>query len=125
MVRSTDRGCSSQFLPVSGGDFPAFFPVKMITVRAVSWLALAAVAHALQPLARSPAPRATTCKCYPGDSCWPTDAQWSALNQTVGGRLVKAIPPGAVCYESFQGTPTEDAAKCAAVAAQWTNSSWT
>ncbi|GAB1319633.1 hypothetical protein MFIFM68171_09843 [Madurella fahalii] len=65
------------------------------------------------------------CKCYPGDSCWPTGGEWAALNRTVGGRLVRAIPPGAACYDSFEGIPTRDPAKCAEVASQWSNATWT
>ena len=67
----------------------------------------------------------TRCKCYPGDPCWPSNAEWAALNRTVSGRLVRAIPPGAVCYDSFEGIPTKDPAKCAQVASQWANASWT
>ncbi|KAJ5361026.1 hypothetical protein N7541_001870 [Penicillium brevicompactum] len=36
----------------------------------------------------------------PFDSCWPSAAEWSSLNETVSGRLMKTIPPGSVCYES-------------------------
>ncbi|KAK0617535.1 isoamyl alcohol oxidase, partial [Immersiella caudata] len=64
------------------------------------------------------------CKCSPVDPCWPSNQKWSSLNQTVGGRLQRVIPPGAVCYDSFNGIPTADPAKCAAVASQWTNSTW-
>ncbi|KAK4224033.1 6-hydroxy-D-nicotine oxidase [Podospora fimiseda] len=66
-----------------------------------------------------------TCKCYPGDTCWPSNNEWAALNITVGGRLVRAIPPGAVCYDTFEGIPTRDDAKCAQVSSQWTNATWT
>lgn len=65
------------------------------------------------------------CKCYPGDPCWPTGGEWAALNRTVGGRLVRAIPPGAACYDSFEGIPTRDPAKCAEVSSQWSNATWT
>lgn len=40
------------------------------------------------------------CKCYPGDECWPKEAQWAAFNQTVGGNLQVNVPPGAVCYDT-------------------------
>lgn len=92
-------------------------------------LATAAGASALElePLAqptKPPGPKGS-CRCFPGELCWPSVSDWNSLNKTVGGRLVRAIPPGAVCYDSFEGTPTRDDAKCAEVAAQWTNSSWT
>ncbi|KAK3381106.1 FAD binding domain-containing protein [Podospora didyma] len=100
-------------------------------VNTESWLVVAAAARSVahqhwllegrEAQDRAPA----RCKCYPGDSCWPSNNEWASLNRTVGGRLVRAIPPGAVCYDSFEGTPTKDATQCAVVASQWTNASWT
>ncbi|KAK3356456.1 FAD binding domain-containing protein [Lasiosphaeria hispida] len=97
----------------------------------IVWLAtvVAINASAYQPLVEVREPLSSTappkCKCYPGDSCWPSTAGWAALNRTVGGRLIRATPPGAVCYDSFEGVPTKNAIKCAEVALQWTNASWT
>jgi len=87
---------------------------------------LALPSLAFQPLLQSRAPpsKPDQCKCHPGDACWPTPSQWSSLNQTVSGRLVLAIPPGAACYLSFNGLPTFDAAKCAETAANWFNPNW-
>jgi hypothetical protein len=59
------------------------------------------------------------CKCYEGDECFPDQAKWDALNDAVGGRLEKVIPPAAPCYEEFEGIPTFDEAKCAEVTAGW------
>lgn len=63
------------------------------------------------------------CKCYPGDDCWPSAAQWQALNTTVDGNLHVNIPPGAPCYNTFQGplgdVQTYDAAECMRVFANW------
>ncbi len=96
------------------------------------WLAVATAASgvvasyedSLLPLALRGAPPPKPCRCYPGDSCWPSNNDWTSLNRTVGGRLVRAIPPGAVCYDTFEGIPTKNPTKCAEVASQWTNSSW-
>lgn len=71
------------------------------------------------------------CKCYLGDSCWPSPKQWAALNASVDGNLLVDIPPGAVCHTTFQGPlgtiPTYNAAACANVSTltefyseQWT-----
>ncbi|KAK4159965.1 6-hydroxy-D-nicotine oxidase [Cladorrhinum sp. PSN259] len=104
---------------------------KMHESRAWLITAIAASGLAFQPLVGRQLELAggqgpgTRCKCYPGDRCWPSNNEWAALNRTVGGRLVSAIPPGAVCYDSFEGIPTRDPAKCAQVASQWTNASWT
>ena len=38
------------------------------------------------------------CKAHPGSSTWPTQAEWSALNHTLAGRLLKPLPLAAVCH---------------------------
>jgi len=48
------------------------------------------------------------CKCAPGDDCWPNKGQWQKLNNTVDGNLQVNVPPGAPCYNTFQG-PLGDA----------------
>ncbi|KAJ6113991.1 FAD-binding type 2 [Penicillium sp. IBT 18751x] len=58
---------------------------------------------------------AEQCHCLPGDRCWPSTAAWSALNSTVGGRLVATVPIGTPCH-----APTYDAAACAALKSDWT-----
>ena len=70
-----------------------------------------------------------TCKCYPGDSCWPSASTWSRFNNTVGGNLQLAIPPGASCYNKVTGAggpeiSTYDGAKCAEVQNNWTKEQW-
>ena len=73
-------------------------------------------------LPRYVAPRqGQECKCYEGDACWPAEDEWDALNKTVGGSLVKVIPPGAPCYEEFEGIPTYDEGKCEEVTEGWTS----
>lgn len=59
---------------------------------------------------------AEDCHCLPEDSCWPSASKWDQLNSTVGGRLVKVVPIGAVCHD-----PTYDEAKCTALKASWDN----
>lgn len=62
------------------------------------WFCLAtfsAVAHAAAPY------------CLPGDACFPSKHALAALNATVGGRLIKSMPYGVVCYRD-----TYDADKC-------------
>lgn len=39
-----------------------------------------------------------TYDCKPGQSCWPTEEEWNALNETVNGALFKTIPFAAPCY---------------------------
>jgi len=56
-----------------------------------------------------------SCRCLPGDDCWPSTSSWDALNTTVGGKLVATVPIGSVCHD-----PTYDEAACAALRASWT-----
>ncbi|KAK8072113.1 FAD binding domain-containingprotein [Apiospora saccharicola] len=58
-----------------------------------------------------------SCKCFPGDTCWPSEASWAALNDTVGGRLVATVPWGSPCHD-----PTYDEQACASLRNQWLDS---
>ncbi|KAI0888068.1 FAD-binding domain-containing protein [Annulohypoxylon maeteangense] len=39
------------------------------------------------------------CREYPGSSNWPLEEEWLLLNQSLGGALIKGVPPAAVCYD--------------------------
>jgi hypothetical protein len=65
-----------------------------------------------------------SCKCIPGDQCWPDTAKWAALNETVGGALLKVVPPSAVCHNTFDGQATYNAADCQDVTNNWGNETW-
>jgi hypothetical protein len=78
------------------------------------FLVLASVS--LLPLAvATAATKDKTCKCFPGDACWPSEQEWNAFNATVGGRLIKTIPLGSPCHD-----PNYDEALCEELASQWT-----
>ncbi|KAI6390015.1 hypothetical protein MCOR20_011611, partial [Pyricularia oryzae] len=47
-----------------------------------------------------PIPQQPSCKSYPGEPTWPSEADWSRLNTTLNGRLLKPQPLGAVCAPS-------------------------
>ncbi|PVH95572.1 FAD-binding domain-containing protein [Periconia macrospinosa] len=40
------------------------------------------------------------CRCFIGDSCWPTESEWKSFNATIGGRLLQTTPIAASCHES-------------------------
>ncbi|GAQ36791.1 hypothetical protein AtubIFM55763_011218 [Aspergillus tubingensis] len=85
-------------------------------VRSLHWLATSA-GLALLPFSQAiPAQvqGSSTCRYLPGDSEWPSAADWHQLNTTVGGRLSATVPLGAPCHE-----PHYDAAQCAYLAAEW------
>ncbi|KAI5857483.1 FAD-binding domain-containing protein [Durotheca rogersii] len=69
------------------------------------------------------------CKCYLGDDCWPNDSSWTELNSTIDGNLQVNIPPGASCYNTFQGplgsVPTYNAASCLNATTRFYDESWT
>jgi hypothetical protein len=65
------------------------------------------------------------CKCYPGDTCYPSSTEWAKLNATVDGNLLAALPPTAPCYNSVDGIPTYNATACADVEANFHNEQWT
>ncbi|KAI0503130.1 FAD binding domain-containing protein [Xylaria bambusicola] len=45
------------------------------------------------------------CKVYPGTATWPNEAEWTRLNSTLDGALLKPIPAAAACYSGpFQNT---------------------
>ena len=72
---------------------------------------------AMSPLtAASSIPPTTQCKATPSSSAWPSHAQWSTLNQTLGGSLMTPRPPAAVCHHD---QPEYDPKKCAVVQQEW------
>ncbi|KAJ6443956.1 berberine protein [Purpureocillium lavendulum] len=58
-----------------------------------------------------------TYDCSPGKACWPTSAQWNALNATLGGRLHQTVPLAAPCFPSH---PAYNVDKCNKVASNYT-----
>lgn len=54
------------------------------------------------------------CRCIPGDSCWPSPAEWDSLNKTVHGRLISTVPVSQVCH-----FPNYDEASCNALKTSW------
>jgi hypothetical protein len=51
---------------------------------------------------------APECRAFPGDASWPLDSEWTSLNQSLNGVLIKPAPAGSVCYPG----PSYDAAQC-------------
>lgn len=61
------------------------------------------------------------CKYMPGDAEWPSDADWTLLDQLVGGTLIKGVPAAAVCYSDWA---EYDEDKCAEVTENWSDGMW-
>lgn len=56
----------------------------------------------------------SSCRCFPGDKCWPSAEEWGALNATVSGRLIASVPIGTPCH-----VPNYDEAKCKFIQDNW------
>ncbi|EAQ88599.1 hypothetical protein CHGG_05218 [Chaetomium globosum CBS 148.51] len=59
------------------------------------------------------------CKTYPGDWKYPSRLTWGVFNLLTGGALIETVPIGAVCYPN---SGVYDAAKCADILENWTQS---
>jgi len=59
------------------------------------------------------------CVCQPGSTCWPSSDDWDSFNTSVGGSLAAVYPVATPCHN-----PSFDAAECAQVMMQYTNSTW-
>ncbi|KAK8050432.1 FAD binding domain-containing protein [Apiospora phragmitis] len=49
------------------------------------------------------------CRVFPGDGLWPPTEEWTRLNRTLDGALLRPTPAGAVCYPEQRAY---DAARC-------------
>ncbi|KAG8526053.1 uncharacterized protein KY384_000815 [Bacidia gigantensis] len=56
------------------------------------------------------------CKNKPGSAGWPSPEQWTSLNSTLQGKLLKALPPGGVCH---QDQPNYNEGACKATLGAW------
>ena len=66
----------------------------------------------------SGAPTSTHAKCkeVPSSPDWPSSDAWAALNSTLGGNLLAALPPAIVCDRSREQYSAQD---CASVNKNW------
>lgn len=64
---------------------------------------------------------APLCKSTSHDASWPSTSDWSSLNKTIGGFLLRTVPKASSCYA---GNPFGSTVSCATVNDKWTNSTW-
>lgn len=86
--------------------------IKMMFNYLIQFLGLTAISYANSK---------PNCKAVPNTPSWPSDKAWSHLNHTLGGRLLKPSPPGAVCHPT---QPTFNPLTCPAVQAGWLTTAW-
>jgi len=41
------------------------------------------------------------CKSFPGYKGWPSSERWNAFNVSLGGALLRSVPPAASCYDGM------------------------
>ena len=83
-------------LPVlcAGGAIAANFPFETIQLTDADVLN-----HTEIQFGNASLPRPNVaCRSYPGDASWPSSSTWDSFNKTLGGALIKPLPPGAPCY---------------------------
>ncbi|OGM44768.1 FAD binding domain protein [Aspergillus bombycis] len=78
------------------------------TLKLGAVLGLVAIAPAIE------ASDSSSCRCFPGDDCWPSVSTWDAFNQSVDGRLVATVPLAAPCH-----APNYDEEKCEVLKDGW------
>ncbi|PYI10717.1 FAD-binding domain-containing protein [Aspergillus sclerotiicarbonarius CBS 121057] len=76
-----------------------------------SLLALSALGNAVVPIYTT----STTCRCFPGEPCWPSLADWASFNESLDGRLIPTVPLGKPCHAPFYR-----AGVCDYLREQWT-----
>ncbi|KAI1107966.1 FAD binding domain protein [Jackrogersella minutella] len=92
-----------------------------IPSRIVAWTASAAILGAIWLAASQSSLNLLSqpqCRCFPGDPCWPSPAEWESFNRTVGGQLIATVPVASPCHDDFPGV-SYDADKCAEIQVNW------
>ncbi|TVY34363.1 FAD-linked oxidoreductase [Lachnellula occidentalis] len=88
-------------------------------LRIVAWASIAVLLGAVWfSTSQSSPTHPPQCRCFPGDTCWPSTTEWNLLNSTVGGRLIATVPIASPCHDTFPGVEF-DADKCAVIQANW------
>ncbi|KAL4936698.1 hypothetical protein BDV06DRAFT_88748 [Aspergillus oleicola] len=66
--------------------------------------------------AAAAASNSQSCRCFPGDECWPSPSTWNEFNKTIDGRLIATAPLGSPCHD-----PSYDETLCTQLRAAWTD----
>ncbi|KAI4708246.1 hypothetical protein J4E89_006868 [Alternaria sp. Ai002NY15] len=76
---------------------------------------------ALASAAATPPP--PFCRTTPSDASWPTPIEWSTLNATISGSLIRTVPVASSCWPSTNTTFTSPLS-CQEVNDNWSNGTW-
>ncbi|KAE8386199.1 putative isoamyl alcohol oxidase [Aspergillus alliaceus] len=69
----------------------------------------------------APAFASPACKVIPSDPTWPSDADWTSLNASIDGRLLRTVPVASSCWP---GNPFGSPVSCGTVQSNWSNAMW-
>lgn len=61
------------------------------------------------------------CKTAPGDPSWPSLHDWTSLNSTIDGALIRTVPTASMCWP---GNPFNLATTCEVATDKWSNGTW-
>jgi hypothetical protein len=109
------------FSYVHGFNFP-FEGIQLADADVSNYSAIAfgaPLSSSRRPWTNTTTTAAGECKLFPGDPQWPSDSQWGKFNATLGGVLIRGMPPASVCYQ-----PYYNATQCAVVRANYFNSNF-
>ncbi|KAI1319651.1 FAD-binding domain-containing protein [Xylariaceae sp. FL0255] len=85
-----------------------------ITLQALLWTAANALDYGVGRGTAKP-----SCRCFPGESCWPSSDIWNAFNTSLDGKLISTVPLASPCHEdSVTGYNAE---LCVALQDNWFN----
>jgi hypothetical protein len=65
-----------------------------------------------------PLPQKGDCRAFPGDEDWPSQNDWEAFNNTLGGALISTVPVAAPCYKEWG---VYDGEECARILDSWSD----
>ncbi|KAH7173132.1 uncharacterized protein B0J16DRAFT_275964 [Fusarium flagelliforme] len=63
---------------------------------------------------------ATSCKCAPEQSCWPSFKEWTRFNVSISGKLIGTSPVAEPCYPH----PDSDQEACLVVRNNWSSAAF-
>lgn len=95
----------------------AFFAITTLSCFVVPALSVQSLDYQATVRGSSSTPRTPVCRCFPGDSCWPSASAWQAFNASVYGRLVATVPLASPCHNSTFAA--YNANTCKALQDQW------
>jgi hypothetical protein len=89
-------------------------------------LAIATITLSAPTFSNETDPHLDGCRYMPADAGWPSAAQWTLLNETVGGQLIATVPLAASCHDAIapkkglhKDWPSYDENECTVLQERW------